>query len=98
MYNTFAVICAMFLTGQNCLFGTLVAVCDLALEIHVHTRRVCGFSTHSIMHISLGCTCTVLNLPKSSKTRDWILMDLGLLTNLTGYTGSFWIWILPGIV
>ena len=34
LVNPFTVICAMFLTGQNC-FGTLVAVCDPALELHV---------------------------------------------------------------
>ena len=30
----------MFLTGPNCLFGTLVAVCDPALELHAHSRSV----------------------------------------------------------
>ena len=34
--NPFTVICAMFLTGQNCLFRTLVAVCDPAFELHAH--------------------------------------------------------------
>ena len=31
--NPFTVICGIFFKGQNCLFGTLVAVCDPALEL-----------------------------------------------------------------
>ena len=43
--NLFTVICAMFLTGQNCLFQTLVAVCDPALGLHAHSRRMCKVRT-----------------------------------------------------
>ena len=31
----------MFLTVQNCLFQTLVAILDPMLELHTHSRRVC---------------------------------------------------------
>ena len=36
----------MFLTVQNCLFRTLFAVCDPALELYAHSRCVREIRTH----------------------------------------------------
>ena len=49
------------------------------------------FVSPGIMVNSLGCICTVLNPPTSSKTRGWILMDLGLLgLTMQGYCDNMY--------
>ena len=57
------IICAMFLTGQKCLFQTLIAVCETALELHA-----CVWMAREVW--ALGSQIATI-LPWSKKHGGW---------------------------
>ena len=60
--NTFAVYCAMFLTGQHYLFPTFVALCDPALELHAHFWRAREAGLQMAMSVRNKQLCPVKNM------------------------------------